>query len=203
MVIRITGEHNFFLFQDIVYYFGLTLKFEWGYPIDNKYNCKDYRHRSTSEYIYNSWYELFIEKLKRCERTKYYHELIELFKSWMITTNIAITTAQKGRKREGIPSWELEMLTKYKPSFLIDHQDNYETYIVHLDEEIEIIFNEAILFYKTIEKDFNSQSFLTLLKRYFIIDEGYLSEELPVICDNFIGKKEYFMEDDIFLVEGD
>ena len=201
MVIKINGERNFFLFQDIVYYFGTTLKFEWHYPIDNKYDDKDYRHRNALEYAYNSWYEIFIDKLKKCERTDYYQKLIELFKSWMITTNIAITTAQKGRGREGIPSWELKMLTKNKPTFLIEHSDDYETYTAHLNEEIEVIFNEAIFFYNEIENSFNPESFLKLLKRYFIIDDDYFSEELPVICENFVGKKEFFMEEGIFTIE--
>ena len=49
------------------------------------------------------------------------------------------------------------MLTKYKPSFLIEHQDNYETYIVHLNEEMKGLFNEAIFFYNEIEKNFNHE----------------------------------------------
>lgn len=193
-IIKINGEHNFFLFQDIVYYFGLTLKFEWRFPIVSKYKDKEKRSKCASEFIYDSWYDLFIEKLMTCPRTDYCRKLIDGFKDWMITTNIAITTAQVGRKEEGIPSWELDSLTKNKPSFLIEHNDDFEIYTVHFNEEIEVLFNEAIYFYHTIENSFNPNSFLALLRRYFIIEEEYLSKEISVICENFEGKKEFFME---------
>ena len=202
-IIKINGEHNFFLFQDVVYYFGLTLKFKWHYPIVSKYKDKESKSKCASEYIYDSWYDLFKTKLAECPHTEYYQKLINKLKDWMITTNIAIITAQVGKGRKGIPSCELDYLTKYKPSFLIEHSDDFETYIVHFNEEIEMLFNEAISFYRTIENDFNPNSFLTLLRRYFVIEEECLSEETSVICKNFEGEKEFFMKEGIYEIVED
>ena len=203
MIIKIKGEHNFFLFQDIVYYFGLTLKFKWRYPIKNKYTSKSCPCESASKFIYDSWYEIFIEKLEKCGRTNYYKKLVNKLNDWIVTTNIAILTAQEGRGSRELSSRELESIKEHSPSFLIEHSDDFETYIVHLNDEIAVLFNEAILFYQTIEHHFNTESFISLLRRYFIFDDDYLTEEIPVIIDNFIGEKEYFMAEDVYTKEGD
>ena len=103
----------------------------------------------------------------------------------MVTTNIAITTAQKGRGRENIPKWELEALDKYEPSFLIEHLDDYETYRVHLDGKILILFEEAMHFHQAMEQDFNEESFKALLQRYYVFEDDLLSQELPLLCAHF------------------
>lgn len=203
MIYRITGERNFFLFQDIVYFFGLALKNKRRLPIESKFKDEDYKYINASEYICDSWYEVFKEKLIQCKRTDYCQKLMNKCDEWMITTNIAITTAQKGMRKEGIPSWELDYIDKYKPSFLIEHSDDFEIYTAHLDGEFETLFNEALYFYKSIEYDFNLQSFIALLKRYFVFDDDYLSKELEVISDTFVGKNNYSRYLKTFEKEGD
>lgn len=202
MILKIKGENNFFLFQDIVYYFGSTLELETMFPIEDKHKRKD-KYKSTSEYIDDSWYSLFNDKLLKCKRTKHYQKIIKKIEDWMITTNIAITTAQKGKGIDGIPSWELEALLKNKPSFLIEHSNNFEIYTVHLDDDIEDLFNEAKEFYEIFEQNFNKESFLKILKRYFIFDENYFDNELMFICQNFVGKKEFFMTENVYSMKGE
>ena len=184
MVVKIVGEHNFFLFQDIVLDFKYAFVEGWRFPIVNKYRPKDYAFRSTNEYIYDSWFEVFKSKLLSSPKTDYLKKLLESFSSWMITTNIAITTAQIKRGRDGIPSWERESVNKYKPSFLIELGDDLETYIVHLEDDILTLFNESIYFFEQFQI-LEPSSLMTLLKRYFVFEDEYLKKEIDVICEHF------------------
>ena len=191
MILKINSEHNFFLFQDIVYIFGQIVKRRWRFPLEYKFKEKDNFHKETSEYIYESWYEIFSEKLHKCEKTELAQRIIDRIDYWVITTNIAIIATQKGIGRRDIPRHELEILDECKPSFLIEHSDNFETYIVHLDEEMKILFEEAMHFYQIIENDFNPKPFLELLKRYFVLDDDYVSLEIEKLCEGFAGTKDY------------
>lgn len=183
MIIKVTGEHNFFLFQDICYYFLKTIKHEWGFPIKNIYESKNYTKRNVLDFVYCSWLEVLREKLMKCEQTTYCKELLSYTSGWMVTTNLAITTAQKGRGREGIPSWELEWLEKYKPYFLIEHSDDFEIYTIHLDGEYLKLFKEAIYFYESF-KNMKSDEIKALLERYWVI-ECDIKEELDRVCSGF------------------
>ena len=110
MRILVKNEHNFFLFQDIVYYFLLTLKGKWRFFIESKH-----KHNSASYYIYNSWKEVLYTKVFSKTSTELSIYLIDELSDWMVTTNIAILTAQKERNTRYLDSHEIEYLEKYKP----------------------------------------------------------------------------------------
>lgn len=178
MKVLIKSEHNFFLFQDIVYYYLSILRGGWGFPINNKYE-----YNTSSYYIYESWKDLMLYKLYSFERTKLYKKMINKLTEWMVTTNIAILTAQKERKC--INRYDEEYLRKYKPYFLIEHSNDYENYIVHLDGDIKEVFLNAVSFYKSFS-DFSYNNFLQELKKYFEIDENEISKELNAVTNNYV-----------------
>ena len=103
---------------------------------------------------------------------------------WMVTTNIAITKSQIARGRKGIPKWEIEYSEKYKPYFLIEFDLNVDTYIIHIDDEIENVFNEALLFRRSF-CNLNKDIFIATLKRYYIFDEVTIIEEISKICEHY------------------
>lgn len=179
MKIIIRGEHNFFLFQDLVHYFILTLKREWQFHLMNKYR------NSCNRYIYDSWYELLNEKISNSLKTKKACELIKKNRDWMVTTNVAILKAQKEIGRKNMSSFDLYYLRYYRPAFLIEHSNNYNDYIVYLDGDIKNLFLEAVSFTK-IFKNLNEENFLELIQRYFIIEKEAISQEIEMVVNSFI-----------------
>ncbi len=188
MKIAVKEEHNFFLFQDLVEFFILVLKHRQRLPISNNYLGSKYPFYSASYYIYDSWYELLTEKISKSKYTELGKALIDKFDPWVVTTNIAILTAQDHRKEKTISRWEHEYMMENKPYFLIELLDDYTTYVVHLDKEFTILFNEAISFWKC----FNNMDVETIyqqLSRYFILDED-IKNELSIVCKHFTSKDE-------------
>lgn len=180
MKILIKGEHNFFLFQDIVYYFLLTLKRKWKLPINNKYE-----HGNCSYYIYDSWYDVLLTKIFNSESTSLSDELINKLNEWMITTNIAILKAQKETKTRNLDRYDEAYLEKYKPYFSIDHIDNYENYVAYIDGDIKKLFLNAISFYESFLKN-DYQLIWNELRKYYKLDENEISKELDLMIKNFM-----------------
>ena len=179
MKLLIKGEHNFFLFQDIVYYYIKSLSGAFYSPIKNKHPSN-----SSSYYIYNSWLEVLKIKVLSSDDTDLTKKVKNLFTGWMITTNIAILTSQKERKDRDLSRYDFEYLEKYKPSFLIEHCDNYNSYLVHLDEDYKFLFIEALDYYNTFI-NFNYENVLRTIKKYFMIDENDISKEIEIIVNNY------------------
>lgn len=189
MKIMFVGETNLFLFQNVVYYLIKILKHKWYFPIESKYSNKNYKKPISSlYYIYDSWLNVLIEKFSKFELNEYGKRLIKQETPWMVTTNIAITKSQVARNRFGIPKWALENAQKYKPYFLIEFDLASDTYIAHLDDEIENIFNEG-LFLRDSLNILNKEGFITLLKRYFVFDEETISKEVEVIVQHYVYKE--------------
>lgn len=114
--------------------------------------------------------------------------MIDKFDPWVVTTNIAILTAQDHRKEKTISHWEHEYMMENKPYFLIELIDDYTTYVVHLDKEFTILFNEAVSFWKC----FNNMDVETIyqqLSRYFVLNED-IKNELSIVCNHFTSKDE-------------
>ena len=188
MKVLIKGERNFFLFQDIVYYFILTLKRKWRFPIRNKYEYK-----TCSHFIYDSWKDVLNIKIFSRNSTILSKELQNGLTDWMVTTNIAILTAQKETGRRSVDRYDMEYLEKYKPAFKIEHTNNFNDYIVHLDSKMEILFNCAVSFYESFLK-LDYVSFLDVIKKYFEVEEKEITEEMNevvngFICDEFVKDK--------------
>ena len=180
MKLLIKGESDFFLFQDIVYYFLLTLKRKWRLPIKNKHD-----YDTCSHYIYESWNDVLYLKIVEHNNTKLADELIGKCDEWMITTNIAILKAQKENSKRELASFEIDYLEKYRPYFLIEHSNNYSDYIVYLNGDIELMFLSAVSFYKAfISMDY--KLIINELKKYFEIEEFMISKELRIVIDNFV-----------------
>jgi len=179
MKVLIKGERNFFLFQDLVYYFILILKMKWRFPLENKFE-----NGTCSYYIYKSWIEVLYMKIMRNKSTNLSIELLTRLTDWMVTTNIAILKAQKETKKRVLDSHEDDYLNKYSPYFLIEHVDNYENYIVHLEGDIEKLFLSAVSFYEAFKK-LDYESIITELKKYYEIDEGIISKEVNLIINNY------------------
>ena len=183
MKLLIKGESDFFLFQDIVYYFLLTLKRKWRLPIKNKHN-----YDTCSHYIYESWNDVLYLNIIKHNNTKLADELIGKCDEWMITTNIAILKAQKENGRRELASFENDYLEKFKPYFLIEHSNNYSNYIVYLNGDIELMFLSAVSFYKAfLSMDY--KMIINELKKYFEIEEFMISKELRIVIDNFISNE--------------
>lgn len=188
MKIAVKEEHNFFLFQDLVEFFILVLKHHQRLPISNNYLGSKYPFYSASYYIYDSWYELLTEKISKSKYTELGKALIDKFDPWVVTTNIAILTAQDHRKEKEISHWEHEYMMENKPYFLIELLDDYTTYVVRLDKEFTILFNEAISFWKC----FNNMDVETIyqqLSRYFILNED-IKNGLSIVCKHFTSNDE-------------
>ncbi len=188
MKIAVKEEHNFFLFQDLVEFFILVLKHRQRLPISNNYLGSKYPFYSASYYIYDSWYELLTEKISKSKYTELGKALIDKFDPWVVTTNIAILTAQDHRKEKEISRWEHEYMMENKPYFLIELLDDYTTYVVRLDKEFTILFNEAISFWKC----FNNMDVETIyqqLSRYFILNED-IKNGLSIVCKHFTSNDE-------------
>lgn len=180
MKILVEGEHNFFLFQDIVYYFLLTISGKWYFPIKNKF-----KYDSCFHYISESWKAVLYSKIFIKPSTKLSDELKKGLTDWMVATNIAILTAQKETGRRNINDFELRDIDKYKPTFLIEFSDNYNKYIVHLNEKMEKMFNCAVSFYKSF-LNIDYGMFLKTIKNYYVVDESELNLELSEVVKNFI-----------------
>ncbi len=180
MKLLIKGESNFFLFQDIVYYFLLTLKRKWRLPIKNKHN-----YDTCSHYIYESWNDVLNLNIIKHNNTKLADKLIGKCDEWMITTNIAILEAQKENGKRNLASFENDYLEKFKPYFLIEHSNKYSNYIVYLNGDMELMFLSAVSFYKAfLSMDY--KMIIDELKKYFEIEEFMISKELRIVIDNFI-----------------
>ena len=180
MKLLIKGESNFFLFQDIVYYFLLTLKRKWRLPIKNKHN-----YDTCSHYIYESWNDVLYLNIIKHNNTKLADKLIGKCDEWMITTNIAILEAQKENGKRNLASFENDYLEKFKPYFLIEHSNNYSNHIVYLNGDMELMFLSAVSFYKAfLSMDY--KMIINELKKYFEIEEFLISKELRIVIDNFI-----------------
>lgn len=188
MKIAVKEEHNFFLFQDLVEFFILVLKHRWRLPISNNYSGSKYPYYSASYYIYDSWYELVTEKVSKSEYTELGKALIDKFDPWMVTTNIAILTAQDHRKEKTISHWEHEYMMENKPYFLIELLDDYTTYVVHLDKEFTILFNEAVSFWKCFD-GMDVETIYQQLSRYFILNED-IKNGLSIVCKHFTSNDE-------------
>lgn len=188
MKIAVKEEHNFFLFQDLVEFFILVLKHRWRLPISNNYSGSKYPYYSASYYIYDSWYELVTEKVSKSEYTELGKALIDKFDPWMVTTNIAILTAQDHRKEKTISHWEHEYMMENKPYFLIKLLDDYTTYVVHLDKEFTILFNEAVSFWKCFD-GMDVETIYQQLSRYFILNED-IKNGLSIVCKHFTSNDE-------------
>ena len=192
MIIKVNDEHNFFLFQDIVEYFLLTLKHQWYFPIKSIHEKGQYPYYNASYYIYNSWYELLKERLVKTDYTELGKKLLTKTTDWMITTNVAILKAQIGRKTERVNQSDYEYIEKYKSTFLIEHSEDYNTYFVYLDGEIVLLFNEAINYWNSFE-DFNTDNFYRLLSRYYVVDNS-IEDVIDIVCKNYAqNKKDYFL----------
>jgi len=180
MKLLIKGESNFFLLQDIVYYFLLTLKRKWRLPIKNKHN-----YDTCSHYIYESWNDVLYLNIIKHNNTKLADEFISKCDEWMITTNIAILKAQKENSKRELASFENDYLEKFKPYFLIEHSNNYSNYIVYLNEDMELMFLSAVSFYKAfLSMDY--KMIINELKKYFEIEEYMISKELRIVIDNYV-----------------
>ena len=192
MMIKVTGEHNFFLFQDIVYFFITTLNGDYcSFPIKNKHRGYEKYTSNTYSYIYDSWLAVLKEKLYKVGLTDKGSFIVSKLSDWMITTNIAITTAQIGRGRKDIPSWELEYAKKNKPYFLIEHSDDFETYVIHLDGDIKEVFLEALKFYKTFQK-MSPDTIMNELISLYKLNKSDIQEEVNVIAKHFVPNIKYF-----------
>lgn len=185
MILKINDERNFFLFQDIVHWFIEALE-------DRRLHILHYKHEksSASYYAYESWRDVLNEKLCKAPLTKHAEDIIAIHTPWMVTTNIAITTAQKGRGKHCIPEDELEYVEKYEPYFLIEHQDNYETYLVHLEGEIKDVFLEILDCYRTLAR-MEKDEIKGLLLRYYDISSEEIEEELSVIVPCYYADVEW------------
>ena len=179
MILKIKDEHNFFLFQEIVYYYIKSLSGGYYSPIKNIHS-----HNTCSYYIYDSWLEVLKERVLSSERTDLTKKVNSLFTGWMITTNVAILTSQKERNDRNLSRYDLEYLDKYKPSFLIEHCDNYNSYLVHLDDDYEFLFLEAIDYYNTFI-NYNYENLLKTIEKYYVIDENNISKEIEIVINNF------------------
>ena len=188
MKIAVKEEHNFFLFQDLVEFFILVLRHRWRLPISNNYLGSKYPFCGASYYIYDSWYELLTEKISKSEYTELGKALIDKFDPWVVTTNIAILTAQDHRKEKTISHWEHEYMMENKPYFLIESLDDYTTYVVHLDKEFTILFNEAVSFWKCFD-GMDVETIYQQLSRYFILNED-IKNGLSIVCKHFTSNDE-------------
>ena len=189
MKILIKGEHNFFLFQDLVYYFLLFLKGKWKLPINNNYEIG-----TCSYYICDSWYDLLLIKLYKSQKTELSKELINKLTEWMVTTNIAILRAQKETKTRNIDRYDEEYLKKYKPFFLIEHIDNFKNYVVNIDGDIKILFLNAIDFNKSFFKN-DYKVLLAEIIKLFEVEETEISKELNVVINDFTADS--FIKDEL------
>ena len=179
MKLIVKDEHNFFLFQDIVYYFLLTLERKWRFPIQSKH-----KNSPASYCIYESWKDVLHTQVFSKNSTELSNFLISELTDWMVTTNIAILTAQKERKVRELDSHEIEYIEKYKPYFQIEFSNNYNDYIVNLDGKIEELFLNAVSFYKSfLVLDYSA--ILNELKKYFEIEEELISNELDIVIKNY------------------
>ena len=188
MKIAVKEEHNFFLFQDLVEFFILVLKHRQRLPISNNYLESKYPFCNASYYIYDSWYELLTEKISKSKYTELGKALIDKFDPWVVTTNIAILTAQDHRKEKEISRWEHEYMMENKPYFLIELLDDYTTYVVRLDKEFTILFNEAVSFWKCFD-GMDVETIYQQLSRYFILNED-IKNGLSIICKHFTSNDE-------------
>lgn len=186
MKIKIIGDYNFFLFQDTVLNFWRFLRGHHRLPIKYKVPSLDYSKRTCSEYIYLSWEEVLENKLFKSNRTDLAIFVMSKINEWMTTTNLAIIRAQKGRGEKDIPRFELDFLKKHRPFFLIEHQDNFETYIVHFDEEFQKLFLLTISFYKTFES-MEYEGIAGELTKYFDIASNDIKDEVEQISEHFNG----------------
>lgn len=183
MTFKIKGEHNFFLFQDIVEYFLLYLQRKWYLPISNKHKDKNYPYYNASYYIFDSWYELFIGKVLKAEYTELGKWLIANKKDWVYATNVGILTAQKALGRRDL-SWKDEnYIREHKPKFEVEHQDNYETYIINLEGDMLKTFKEAVSFWECFDT-LEVEKIYQQLSRYFVLTED-IKTELSVVCENY------------------
>lgn len=179
MKLLIKTEQNMFLFQEIVYDYIVMLKQLWRFPINNKFETN-----TTSYYIYDSWLDVLKNKIKKTQYTEFTKHIIDIFPNWMITTNIAILKAQKGKNKKYMSKYDLEYIEKHNPSFLIEYENNYDNYIVHLKDKYALLFNESLKFYQFFI-DLNYDNLLKVLKKHFIIDESFISEEIRQVLDGF------------------
>ena len=179
MLVRINGESNFFLFQDIPYFFLLFLKHEHSFPID----CSG-KYGTTTYHLFHAWSMEFHIKLFACDSTDKKSALTKLLKKWMITTNVAILSAQKERRGiEYLDRYNEEYLTKNKPEFEISFDKDSDTYIVHLDDETTELLLCSIDFYNSF-KTLNPNLIINELVKYFSFKETEsIKECLTNICD--------------------
>lgn len=184
MIISVNGERNFFLYQDIYYWFAEFLNGKHDFPIENKHYDKDHFSRSVFEYVYDSWLAVLKEKLSKAGLSDIGEFLKSKLSDWMITTNIAIITAQKGKGIRDIPSNELEYLEKYQPFFLIEHSDDYEKYIIHLDGDMKVSFLYALEFYNSF-KEMNAKTIIKELTTLFNVSESDIEKEVYQISEHF------------------
>lgn len=185
MKIRIVGESNFFLFQDIYLRFVESLEGSYySHFLKNKHERDVYYSYNAFEYIYNSWLHALFAKLFKAGLKEKGHFLVSKLPDWMITTNIAIITAQKGRGRKDISSYELEYVDKYSSSFAIEHSEDFETYIVYLEGEMENAFLCALNYYNAF-KDMNVTTIIEILQSLYEVEEKDIEEEVNVISKHF------------------
>lgn len=184
MIIKVNGERDFFLFQDIVYYFFLTLDHRWSFPIESIHEKGSYPYFGASYYIYKSWLDLVDQSVESSEQTDLAKRVLSKWKDWMVTTNIAILTAQKMRKAARFNQYDEEYLRKNKPSFLIELSDDFEVYTIHMDDEMSFVFNEAVSYWESFS-DFNSENFFKTLARYFAIKDE-VKGLMDVACEHYV-----------------
>lgn len=190
MIIKVVGEKNFFLFQDIYYFFALSLDGSYCFPIKNKHDSGKGFQKSTLECIYDSWLDVLRSKLDSSGLSDKGKLLVNKLKDWMVTTNIAIITAQKGRKIRDISRDELKYAEDNKPTFLIEHKSNYEEYFVHLDGEIKEAFLCSVDFYNAF-KEMNSEVIIDELTRLYNANKKDICEEVKVVSKHFLTNIKY------------
>lgn len=184
MKIKVFEERNFFLFQDIYYWFVQTLTGSQSLPVKNKHQRTDYYSYNAFEYVYDSWLAVLLEKLHKAGLTEKGNFLVGKLTEWMVTTNIAILTAQKERGERNIPSYELDYLKEYKPYFLIEHSDDFKTYIVYLEKDMEDAFRCSIDYYNAF-KNMDARAISDELISLFKVEEIDIKEEIDAISKHF------------------
>ena len=177
MDLFIQGEHNFFLFQDIVSDFVDAVKGRtWA-----AFKSKDFGFRTVSYYVGISWTEIFIEKLLSKPTTDLWGKVHSQLIPWMITTNRAILKSQVIRKDRSEFDSGYRELEKEADAFQIEISEDGESFIAHLEGEILDTFQEAMHFHKE-SQCLEPKRIRDLFSRYYRIEPDEMEEEITMFC---------------------
>ena len=177
MDLFIQGEHNFFLFQDIVSDFmGAVKGRTWA-----AFKSKDFGLGTVSYYAGISWTEIFIEKLLSKPTTDLWEKVHSQLIPWMITTNRAILKSQVIRKERSEFDSDYRELEKEADAFQIEISEDGESFIAHLEGEILDAFQEATHFHKESQR-LEPKRIRDLFSRYYRIEPDEMEEEITMFC---------------------